>query len=75
MKNVAEILPVTDRMALVAAAMITDAKKRIPAIAQITANLKLIHPHFFWNEDEIKELEALWDIQRRERNSQLVKET
>ena len=69
MKHIAQVFPLKDRMALVAASMIDDDAPRTKAIDMETMKLKLIHPHLFWNEAETEQMEALWHAQRLERKA------
>lgn len=67
MKHIAEIFPLKDRMTLVATSMIDDDAPRTKAIDMEAMKLKLLYPNLFWNEAETEQMQALWDIQRRER--------
>ena len=69
MKHIAQIFPLKDRMALVAASMIDDDAPRTKAIDMEAMKLKLLYPKLFWNEAETAQMETLWDIQRRERKT------
>jgi hypothetical protein len=67
MKHIAQVFPLKDRMALVAASMVDDDAPRTKAIDMEAMKLKLLYPNLFWNEAETEQMQALWDIQRRER--------
>ena len=75
MKHIAQVFPLLDRMNLVALSMIDEDASRTKAIDLETSKLKLMHPHLFWNEAETKQMEALWSIQRREREIRNAKDT
>ena len=68
MKHIAQVFPLKDRMALVAASMVDDDAPRTKAIDMEAMKLKLLYPNLFWNEAELEQMQALWAAQRLERS-------